>query len=257
MWTDPLDPDGVRSRIQRVHRRPCVAVIVSVLLLAIFPTRSGAQYRDSSAVYVRSDHESARNVVSEMPIKTAPERLPVPLRMFRHDFAKPTAFVLGWEAIGLTWLLALDAEATGFEEPSLRNFVRAVTTPPGIDQDRWYTNYLGHPMWGSETYLAVRRDGYSPMKSFLYSTAHSVLWEVGIEGWVEHPSIQDLLLTSTIGSVLGEVRYLALRSLCRRNSTTADILILFIDPFRSVTNLVGFRIDIGIAVAGLPSRLSE
>jgi hypothetical protein len=174
------------------------------------------------------------------------------LRMYRPGLEEPVAYVLAWQVIGMAWLLSLDREATGFEHPSINNVARAFTRAPVWDEDRWYTNYLGHPLWGSETYLATRRNGYGRFEAFLFSTANSIAWEYAIEGWAEQPSIQDLLVTSTVGSILGELRYAALISLNGRNTAAARVLVHLADPLRSVSNSVGFRISMGIGVTGHP-----
>jgi hypothetical protein len=84
------------------------------------------------------------------------------------------------------------------------NFERAWTQPPVWDHDGWGVNYVGHPLVGMYTYLSVRNLGASGGRSFLFSTIASFGWEYAVESWAEQPSIQDLLVTSTVGSLLGE-----------------------------------------------------
>jgi len=95
------------------------------------------------------------------------------------------------------------------------NFERAWTQPPVWDQDGWGVNYVGHPLVGMYTYLSVRNLGANRGRSFLFSTIASVGWEYAVEAWAEQPSIQDLLVTSTVGSLLGEAVFQFTRYLLR------------------------------------------
>jgi hypothetical protein len=119
----------------------------------------------------------------------------------------------GGGALTFAVLLALPAEISkwdrdaGFRGPQLANLRRAFTSPPVWDEDEWLVNLVGHPLVGMHTYLLDRNAGASPLRSFVLSTAASVGWEYLIESWAEQPSIQDLLFTSTIGSLLGEANF--------------------------------------------------
>jgi len=62
---------------------------------------------------------------------------------------------------------------------------------------------------GSESYLRGRESGYGGFGSFLFSKAMSLTWEYLMESWTERPSINDMLVTSTVGSLIGEVRHQA------------------------------------------------
>lgn len=166
----------------------------------------------------------------------------------RISLRDPILYTTAWHIVGMGALLSMDRQATGFEPVRFRNVIRAMTKPPVWDHDNWYTNYIGHPVWGSETYLSVRRDGYSRTESLLFSTASSVAWEYWIEGWAEQPSIQDLLFTSTLGAVLGELRFYAARGLVRTDAWWSGPLLIAVDPFRGITNLTGLRIDLGMSI---------
>jgi hypothetical protein len=95
------------------------------------------------------------------------------------------------------------------DKMKFENFKKAFTMPPAFDDDGWFYNYLSHPLMGSETYLRAREAGYGYFGCFLFSSAMSISWEFFLESWTERPSIQDLLITSTTGSLLGELRYWA------------------------------------------------
>lgn len=81
---------------------------------------------------------------------------------------------------------------------------------PVVDKDDWAVNYIGHPISGAAYYTMVRHQGFSRMESFAFSVAMSTFfWEYGIEALAEVPSIQDLIITPVIGSLMGEVFYMA------------------------------------------------
>ena len=110
------------------------------------------------------------------------------------------------------------------------------THPPIWDKNPWYVNYVGHPISGSESFLLARNRDHSFTESFLYSTGASVAWEYAIEPFVgAKPSIQDLMFTSTMGSVLGEIRFELKKKLMRdEDSTWNKIGIVILDPIDAV-----------------------
>ncbi len=83
-----------------------------------------------------------------------------------------------------------------------------VKAGPVVDEDDWAVNYIGHPVSGAYYYTMVRHQGFSALESAAFSFCMSTFfWEYGIEAFAEVPSIQDLILTPLIGSILGEVFY--------------------------------------------------
>ena len=80
-----------------------------------------------------------------------------------------------------------------------------VSSGPVWDDDAWAINYIGHPVSGAYYYTMARNDGMSTYESAAFSTLMSTLfWEYGYEAFSEVPSIQDIILTPLIGSLLGE-----------------------------------------------------
>ena len=71
-----------------------------------------------------------------------------------------------------------------------------------IDEDPFATNQFLHPYGGSIYYGLARSTGLNFWESFGYSTAGSVLWELG--GETGAPSINDQITTPIAGSFLGE-----------------------------------------------------
>ena len=121
----------------------------------------------------------------------------------------------GVVAFGITWMLPEDISMWPREDRELDNLMDSYRSPPVWGQDPWFWNYAVHPVLGAYSYLAERNYGESPWRGFLFSTATSIGWEYGVEAWVEHPSAQDLLITSTAGTVLGELSYQATKKLAR------------------------------------------
>ncbi|OFZ30061.1 MAG: hypothetical protein A2622_09400 [Bdellovibrionales bacterium RIFCSPHIGHO2_01_FULL_40_29] len=77
-----------------------------------------------------------------------------------------------------------------------------------VDKDDAFVNYVGHPVSGAAYYMISRNLGYSKLQSFGYSVIMSTFfWEYGFEALAEKPSIQDLLSTPILGSILGEFFY--------------------------------------------------
>jgi hypothetical protein len=73
------------------------------------------------------------------------------------------------------------------------------------DKDDDWINYIGHPYFGSTYYVYARHYGYSRLESFWFSFAISASYEIAIEGWAEPVSIQDMIFTPLLGSMLGEL----------------------------------------------------
>lgn len=126
----------------------------------------------------------------------------------------------------------------GLSDDKMRfeNFEKAFTMLPVLDDDGWFYNYFSHPLMGSETYLRAREGGFGYFESFLFSSAMSVTWEFFLESWTERPSIQDLLITSTTGSLLGELRFWAKGRMNPQHHW-------FIDPLNMLTLSVGKLFD--------------
>lgn len=133
---------------------------------------------------------------------------PPPLWPKRITHQNLTALVVaGAAGLGITWMLPERISEWDKSIPMREYLRRAYTTAPVWDHDPFYWNYIVHPITGSWVYLMERNHGRAPMRGFLLSTAASVGWEYGFEAVIEQPSIQDLLVTSTVGSLLGELSY--------------------------------------------------
>ena len=79
-----------------------------------------------------------------------------------------------------------------------RNFMN-----PVLDKDKFYVNYILHPYWGATYYIRGRERGLDQTSSLILSTVLSVMYEFGTECIAEKPSIQDLIITPGLGTLLG------------------------------------------------------
>lgn len=153
----------------------------------------------------------------------------------------PVAYTLAFQGIGFAVLNALDPDITGYKSVGVDHFVDGLTQGPAPDDDDWPWNFVFHPLWGSETYLRARSENLSVVQAFLFSTAASVTWEFFFESWVARPSTQDLLLTSTLGSLLGEARFRLLRRQAGRPGKAARRARWLLDPIQSlVESITGY-----------------
>jgi hypothetical protein len=116
---------------------------------------------------------------------------------------RTVAYTLSMMAVGYG-LLVVSEEV---DDPDDDDFDGSFEGWPEPDDDDWHYNYVLHPLWGSETYLRAREADFGIAGSIGYSMASSLVWEYLIESWSEHPSTQDLLLTTGVGWLLGEARY--------------------------------------------------
>ena len=72
-------------------------------------------------------------------------------------------------------------------------------------------------------------------------------WEYGIEAFAEIPSVQDLIFTPVVGSVVGEIFFITKKRIVRHdkkvlNSRFLGITSLFIiDPFNTILDGLGYK----------------
>lgn len=96
-----------------------------------------------------------------------------------------------------------------YARQAVRNLSESFSSPPVWDQDHWPINYVGHPYAGSIYYNTLRCQDATVLQSFIFSAFISTGWEYLYEGVAERPSIQDLVVTPMVGSILGELTHQA------------------------------------------------
>ncbi len=119
--------------------------------------------------------------------------------------------VIGAGALGLIYAMPESVskwdKSIGFAGMA-KKYKDRVKAGPVWDHDNPYYNYIGHPISGAAYYTMVRHQGFSALESATFSFFMSTFfWEYGIEAVAEIPSIQDLIITPLVGSIMGEVFY--------------------------------------------------
>ncbi|MGF1776907.1 DUF3943 domain-containing protein [Vibrio nomapromontoriensis] len=159
--------------------------------------------------------------------------------------------------VGVAGVLALMPESiTNWEKDDVQLMNKwwdNVQSGPVWDRDDHIINYIGHPYFGGVYYQAARKSGYRQWDAFMYSTLMSTFyWEYGIEAFAEIPSIQDLVVTPTLGWVYGEWAFNKEKEIRLGGGTVwgSDALgstaLFFLDPVdslgRGVNNVAGREI---------------
>lgn len=129
-----------------------------------------------------------------------------------------TSVLMGAGVATMVILESLPSDATAWNKKENAKvsmwdrWVRHVKIGPVWDHDNLVFNYLLHPYAGAAYYMSARSCGFNCWGSFLYSFCIStVFWEYGFEAFNEIPSVQDLVITPMVGSLLGEGFYLVKR----------------------------------------------
>lgn len=151
------------------------------------------------------------------------------------DVATPVQYTALLMAVEFAAIQALDISDNSV---SLSNFERALTDPvPRKDDDCYMLNYVLHPLMGSETYLRAREGDFGVAGSIAFSMGASITWEYLVESWIEHPSTQDLLATTGIGWLMGELRYQI-----KQSNEQSGRSSFWVDPIWTILEYLNFSI---------------
>ena len=179
-----LDPILLRQRLQ------LFLLIITVILLA----------GTSQAAELSRLSEPASEVESAVPAHVTKTK-------DRDGLWRDTRILVGAQVAAIGVLYVMPESVSGWspqqKRNGLRNYEKNVQSP-GIDKDKFYINYVLHPYWGAAYYTRARERGFAEGESFLYSAAISTLYEFGVECFFEKPSVQDLVVTPVVGSVIGK-----------------------------------------------------
>jgi len=216
-----------------------VATPAYAVEMAVLP---GVAFGGTSAIASAADNgleHSGEPAPGEALARSDEHWLTAPLDPERHSVWIPTA---EWAvALSLTIpLFMIDPAFVNTGTLSADTFAGAWSRAAEWDSDGHIANYLLHPMMGAEAYLTLRNRDYGRLDSFLFATGVSFAWEYLFEAWVEHPSGQDLLVTSPIGAIMGEVRFEMRRRLSLWSpSLGRNALIILVDPIEAIHRYVG------------------
>ncbi|MGN1063264.1 MAG: DUF3943 domain-containing protein [Alphaproteobacteria bacterium] len=185
--------------VRRIKKALIIGWILLYISAAAFPARAeeGWDMRlslpaDTSDVYDRP-YSLSENIVDKETIK------------------RNTAVMFGVGVGTMAFLYAMPSGFTNWEDDGKSPFKKwwdNVSREPVWDSDDFFLNYVTHPYAGAIYYMGARSAGANAAYSFLYSFALSTFfWEYGLEAFAERPSIQDLIVTPVVGSLLGEGFY--------------------------------------------------
>ncbi len=144
------------------------------------------------------------------------------------------------------------------EVPPFKRWYRNIfVRNPELDRDNWVFNYLLHPYAGAAYFMAARTCGFNFWRSMLSSAfVSTVLWEFGIEAFMERPSYQDIVITPVVGSVIGELFYKLKREIVANDyrlwgsPIIGGIVAFLIDPVNEFLDLFrgnplrGYHLDL-------------
>lgn len=123
-----------------------------------------------------------------------------------------------------------------------------VKAGPVWDNDDWVLNWITHPYCGGIYYMTARSSGFTPLESFGYSAIMSTFfWEYGIEAFAEVPSIQDLIITPVVGSMVGEGFFYAKKTILRhdhkilKSKFLGYTALVLMDPFNTILDGFGYQ----------------
>lgn len=152
-------------------------------------------------------------------------------------------------------LFILPEDFTGWSRADIKNIGSRYKKNQGErglvwDPDNPFFNFVGHPYVGAVYYIAARKSGFDEFDSFMYSFLMSTFfWEMGIEGFAEAPSIQDIVITPGSGAILGEYLYglemkiLANEGKIGNSRFLGKTALVFIDPIGTLANKMGYKDD--------------
>lgn len=154
----------------------------------------------------------------------------------------------GFVTLGILQLLPEDATSWNKKEimevPPFRRWINNVKKGPVWDKDNAIFNYILHPYGGAAYYMGARSQGFNMFYSFLYSAGISTLfWEYGIEAFMEIPSLQDLIITPTAGTLIGEGFYILKRHIVSNDyklfgsGFLGNVTAYLIDPVNEVIGI--------------------
>jgi len=165
-----------------------------------------------------------------------------------------TSLVLGTTIVAYGVLWSLPESFTQWDKEEMKKngfgakWKENVKAGPVIDEDNFFLNYVMHPYFGGVYYMTARSNGFNIFESFTYSAIMSTFfWEYGIEAFAEIPSVQDLIVTPVLGSVVGEGFFYAKKSILKNNSKILNSRFLgktslfLMDPLNTIMDSFGYK----------------
>lgn len=163
---------------------------------------------------------------------------------FGRKFLRGSLEVMSYNLLSTALLFALPQDVSNWYKKDRgavnRQYRKTFTRLPVYDVDVWYINYLGHPYAGACYYNAIRSQGATFWQAGLFSFGHSLVWEYVAEGGLEQPSIQDLIVTPVVGSIVGELIHHSTVMMSRNGFKWYEkVFVCLFNPMFAVNN--GFK----------------
>lgn len=152
---------------------------------------------------------TSSRIIAVAPAAAESPRQPVVAEKRMTDWdgvRRDTAILFGAQVVAAGVTLMLPESVSGWSSADKQNSFKKYGNNfvhPVLDKDKFYINYILHPYWGATYYTRARERGLSKGESLAYSTVISALYEFGAECFYEKPSIQDLIVTPVVGSLIG------------------------------------------------------
>jgi hypothetical protein len=124
-----------------------------------------------------------------------------------HGLRRDAGYFFGYQFFIVGVLYVLPEEISAWTDEQKEDYTVNKwwenVTHPRWDPDKWYINYILHPYWGMTYYTRGRERGLDETGAFWYSFTLSSIYEFGLEALFEPVSIQDMIFTPGLGSLLG------------------------------------------------------
>ena len=186
-----------------------------------------------------------------------PKKSIAPYPPVRRDYTRlgyDTGMYLGATVIAFGILWTMPESVSGWDKQDIKEngitkkWSQNVKAGPVWDEDDWVLNYVTHPYSGAVYFMTARSSGFTFMESFVYSAIMSTFfWEYGVEAFAEVPSIQDLIVTPVIGSVMGEGFFYAKKSILKsdkkilKSKVLGVTALILMDPFNTFLDACGYK----------------
>jgi hypothetical protein len=165
---------------------------------------------------------------------------------------RDTAYFFGYQFIivGLLYVLPESVSAWSDEQKEEYTFEKWKhnVTHPRWDPDEWYINYILHPYWGLTYYTRGRERGLTEVGAFWYSFTLSCIYEFGLEAMFEPVSIQDVIFTPAVGSLLGWYLEDTRREIKRQTEFSGwdKTVLIATDPLGTLNTIVDDLFGVGV-----------
>jgi hypothetical protein len=169
-----------------------------------------------------------------------------------NGLTRDTAYFFGYQFIivGLLYVLPESVSAWTDEQKEEYTFEKWKhnVTHPRWDKDRWYINYILHPYWGLTYYTRGRERGLTEAGAFWYSFTLSCIYEFGLEALFEPVSIQDVIFTPAVGSLLGWYLEDTRREIKRQTEFSGwdKTVLIATDPLGTLNTIVDDLFGVGV-----------